>query len=154
MDRTILLSKGPHQDSSVTEGRQDSERPGTPVSVAGLGQSKGDSPMSDKGLVTPSSVKSRSSASNSVSGKRSEGERPAVRSDRGIIGDRPSSGRSSRDRPVSGKSHSSTVSAKNNNNNNRGNVRPESARTYFTDEVETPERTPRKGSIYSDRKSS
>ena len=142
-----IIVKRPSQDSSVTEGRQDSERPGTPVSVSGLGQSKGDSPMSDKGLVTPSSVKSRSSASNSVSGKRSEGDRPAVRSDRGIIGDRPSSGRSSRDRPVSGKSHSSTVSAKNNNNNNRGNVRPESARTYFTDEVETPERTPRKGSI-------
>ena len=165
-----IVVKRPSQASSVTEGRQDSERPSTSVSVSGLGQSKGTTPMSGKGLVTPSTVKSRSSASSNMSGKRSGEDRPAarsvreiigdrpssgrssrdmpaVRSDREIIGDRPSSCRSSRDRPVSGKSHSSTVSAKNNNNNNRGNVRPESARTYFTDEVETPERTPRKGSI-------
>ena len=139
--------KRPSQPWSVTEGRPDTERPGTSASVSGSDHCKADTLIPCDGLVTPSSVRSRSSAFSSVSVKRSEEDRPAVRSDGEVTGNRPSSGRTSQDRPGSGKSHSSIISARNNNNNNRENFRSDSAGTYYTDGVETLERTPRKGSI-------
>ena len=142
-----IVVKRPSQVWSVSDGRPDTERPGTLTSVSDSGQGKADTPTPCHGLVSPSSVRSRSSASSSVLGKKSEEDRPAVRSDGEVTGNRPSSGKTSQNRPGSGKSHSSIISARNNNNNNRENVRSDSARTYYTDGVETLERTPRKGSI-------
>ena len=142
-----IVVKRPSQVWSVSEGRPDTERPGTLASVSGSSQDKADTPTPCNGLVSPSSVRSRSSVSSGMSYKRPEEDKPAVRSDGEVTENRPYSGRTSQDRPGSGKSHSSIISARNNNNNNRENVRSDSAGTYYTDGVETLERTPRKGSI-------
>ena len=138
-------SGGPGRPSQARSGG----RPGTPRSET---QGRADTPRTNNrtGMERPSNGRSRSSTSSkgSRSSKRSGDGKPSLsRPDGRSIGDRPGSGRSdrrdSRDRPVSRKSHSSTRSVANDNNNNRGSVKTESARTYATEGVETLERTPR-----------